>query len=429
MPPRGESPVTPRAGARCHEAAGVPGRWHDAEVSRRHVLVLLLGLVLLSTNLRPAAVSVGPVLEELQAALDMSATSASLLTSLPVLAFALFGAMAPAAARRFGVHRVVLVSLLGVVVGLAGRAAVDHELTFLALSMLALAGMAAANVLIPSLVKLHFPDKVGTVTAIYTTAMAIGLTAALSLTAPIAAATGSWRWGLGTWAVLALLAALPWLGLVAHDRNPATTTSTIRAGDVARTPLGIAMAGFFGLQSLQAYAVFGWFPTLWRDAGRTATEAGLLVGLVAGVSIPLSFLLPQAFARTSHPTRFLMVVLACYPLGYGALLLDPVALAVPAALLVGTGASVFPLVLTLIGLRSATPAGTAALSGFTQSCGYLVAAAGPFAVGLVHDATGGWTAPLLLMTALLVPLAASAWYASRATSLEEQVAAHRAQHG
>jgi len=229
------------------------------------------------------------------------------------------------------------------------------------------------------------------------------------------------RWG--TWAVLALVAALPWLGLVAHDRTVQPPSTPIRAGDVARTPLGLAMAGFFGLQSLQAYAIFGWFPTLWRDAGWSATEAGLLVGLVAGVSIPLSFWLPQSFARTAHPTRFLMLVLACYPLGYAALLLDPVGLAIPAAVLVGTGASVFPLVLTLIGLRSATPAGTAALSGFTQSCGYLVAAGGPFAVGLVHDATGGWTAPLLLLGGLLVPLVASAWYASRATSLEEQVAA------
>ena len=143
----------------------------------------------------------GPVLAEVRAGLGMGAASAGLLTSLPVLAFAVFGALAPALASRIGLHRVTLLALVCVIAGLGTRVLVDHEASFLALSMLALAGMAVANVVLPSLVKLHFPDRVGLVTAIYTTALSIGLTAALWLTVPISDALGDWRGGLGAWAV------------------------------------------------------------------------------------------------------------------------------------------------------------------------------------------------------------------------------------
>ena len=390
---------------------------------RRTSLLVLVGLVLLSFNLRPAAVSVGPVLAEVRAGLGMSATAAGLLTSLPVLAFAFFGALAPGLARRIGVHRVTLLALLAVTIGLGGRALVSTEPEFLALSMLALAGMAMANVLLPSLVKLHFPHRIGLVTAIYTTALAIGLTGALMLTVPIAEAYGGWRVGLGTWAVVALVAALPWLGLVAHDRALERAPRGIRFTDVARTRLGLAMAFFFGLQSLQAYAIFGWFAQLWRDNGFTAAEAGGLVGLLAAVSIPLSFWAPRAAARRTDQRGLLLAVMGCYPVGYVGLMIAPHGLALVWAVFVGVGAATFPIVLTLIGLRSRTPEGTAALSGLTQSLGYLIAAIGPFAVGLLYEASGGWTWPLGLLIALTVPQILLGMYVARPAFIEDQLAA------
>ena len=382
---------------------------------------MLVGLVLLSFNLRPAAVSVGPVLEEVRDGLGLSGPEAGLLTALPVLAFAVFGALAPAFARMVGLHRAAAGSLVAVVVGLAGRAAAHHDVAFLALSAVALAGMATANVLIPSLVKLHFPDRIGRATSVYTTALAIGLTSAFLLTVPVANLGGSWRWGLGIWALTALVALVPWVALAAHDRNLDRDRRTISFGDVARTRIGWAMVVFFGLQSLQAYSIFGWFAQLWRDNGYSAEQAGLLVGIVAAVSIPLSLWLPALTARRQSQVGLILTVLACYLVGYGLLLVDAHSLAIPAALFVGVGCCVFPIVLTLIGLRAHTPDGTAALSGFTQSLGYLLAALGPFLTGTLYDATGHWTAPLWLLLALVVPLMVVGAYAGRPTYLEDQL--------
>jgi CP family cyanate transporter-like MFS transporter len=395
-------------------------------VSRRSTVLVLVALLLLATNLRPAAVSVGPVLDELRDGLGMGAGSAGLLTSLPVLAFAGFGACAPAAARHAGPHRVTFLSLLAVVVGLAGRAVVDHEASFLALSLVAVAGMAMANVLMPSLVRLHFPDRVGLVTALYTSALSVGLTGAFLLTVPVADALGGWRYGLAVWAVLALVAALPWLGLVTRDERLEAPKRDVGFLDVARTRLGWAMVAFFGLQSMQAYAVFGWFATLWRDAGFGATTASALVGLVAGVSIPMSLWAPQMVARPGDRRWVLVLVIACYPVAYVGLAFAPRSLAVVWALVLGVALTTFPIVLTLIGLRTRTAGATAALSGFTQSVGYLLSAVGPFGVGLLHDSTGGWTVPLVALTSLSVPLLLLGMYVGRPAHLEDQLVERRA---
>ena len=390
-------------------------------VTRRAALLVLAGLLLLSLNLRPAAVSVGPVLDEVRAGLNMSAASAGLLTSMPVLAFAVFGALAPAAARRVGIHRITLLSLIAVTAGLLGRVLVDQEAAFLALSMLAVAGMAMANVLLPSLVKLHFPDRIGQVTALYTTALAVGLTASLMLTVPIADAFGGWRGGLGLWAALALLAVLPWLALIRHDVRATDAPRSIGFLEVARTPLGLAMAAFFGIQSLQAYAVFGWFATLWRDAGFSAAEAGALVGLVAAMSIPLSLWAPAAIARPGDRRWLMTGVLLCFPISYLGLIVAPRSLALLWAVVLGVAMVSFPIALVLIGLRTTTSEGTAALSGFTQAVGYLLAAAGPFGVGTLREATGGWTVPLLVLLALSAPLLALGIYVARPAALEDQL--------
>ncbi len=389
--------------------------------------LVLLGIAVLAFNLRPAAVSVGPVLDEIRGGLDMSGTEAGILTSLPVVAFAVFGAAAPRLARAVGLHRSTLGSLVAVVVGLFGRSRVDDVPAFLGLSLLALAGMAAANVLLPSLVRLHFPDRVGTVTAVYTTALAIGLTAASVLTVPISEEYDGWETGLAVWAATAAIAVLPWLALVRHDRrgqaDKASAQQAFGLREVGRTRLGRLMAAFFAFQSLQANAIFGWFAAIFRDAGFSGTTAGLLLGVITGVSIPLGFLVPALAGRMTNVAPLVVGLFVCYPVGYVGMMLAPSGGAVLWAVLIGVAIGTFPLILVLIPLRARTPSGTAALSGFTQSVGYLAAAVGPFAVGVVHDASDGWNLALLLLLALSLPLLPIGLAVSKPTYIEDELRA------
>lgn len=393
--------------------------------SRLQRILIVLGIVVLALNLRPAAVSVGPVLDELSAGLHMSGVSAGVLTALPVFSFATVGALSPRLARMVGIHRLTLLALLCVAVGLALRAQVHSTALFLVLSFVSVAGMATANVLLPSLVKEHFPDRIGLLTAVYSTALAIGLTGASVLTVPIAefhSPDVDWRRGIFVWALLAAVAAVPWLGLLRHDRKPADETRPIRLAAVARTRLGWVMAIFFGLQSLQAYAVFGWAAQVYRDAGFSAETAGLLLGVITGVSIPLSFIIPSITARMQNQGLLVIALMVCYPIGYLGLILAPHSVAWLWAVVIGIGLSTFPLVLTLIGLRARTPEGVAALSGWTQSVGYLIAVAGPFGVGALYEVTGGWTWPLGVLLVLSLPQFVVAMMAARPAYLEDELA-------
>ena len=397
-------------------------------------VLVLVGILALAFNLRPAAVSVGPVLPELSVDLGMTPTGAGVLTSLPVLAFAVFGALTPRLARALGGPRTALVALVALGTGLLLRALAGSVPTFLALSLVALGGMAVANVLLPALVKEHAPERVGALTSAYTTALSIGLTSAFVLTVPLSSAAGSWRGGLAAWAVAAGVAALPWGGLLltqrrrgqplrAREEPEAVSGLTLTIGAVARTRLGWAMALCFGLQSLQAYAVFGWFARLYRDAGFSASTSGLLLGVVAACSIPVSLVAPRLAARSANPRWLFAVLLACYAVGYVGLLVAPRSGGWVWAVFVGVGTGVFPLVLTLVGLRARTTTGTSALSGFTQSAGYLLAALGPFGIGILYGHTGDWTWPLVGLLLLLLPLAACASYVSRPLRIEDQVRA------
>ena len=369
--------------------------------------------------------SVGPVLAEVRDGLGMSSVTAGLLTSLPVLAFAVFGALAPWLAATVGVHRVTLGALLAVVVGLGGRALVGSSLPFLALSMLALAGMATANVLLPSLVKLHFPDRVGRVTALYTTALAIGLTA---VAGPHRADLRGRRWR-------RRLALGPrHLGRRSRSSPPSpgsvwspTTSTPARPAPACACSTSDAPASASRWRCSSGCSRSRRTPSSAgsRRCGATTASPPRSPGCCSAwwraISIPLSLWLPAAAARADDQRMILTVVMACYPLGYVGLLVAPHTLAVPCAILVGIGACTFPLILTMIGLRSRTPAGTAALSGFTQSAGYLLAAVGPFAVGAIYEHTGGWTWPLVLLLVLTLPQILLGRYAARPTYIEDQL--------
>jgi CP family cyanate transporter-like MFS transporter len=389
---------------------------------RRQQFLIAVGLVALAVNLRPAAVSVAPVLSDLEASLGMSSTTAGVLTTLPVLCFAGFGLVAPWVARTVGVHKVMLAALVVAAAGLLYRATVGSALVFIAATVPVLAGLATANVLLPSLVKLHFPQRIGQMTAVYSTALTIGLSAAAFLTVPIADATGSWRGGLAAWGVLALVCVVPWLPLIRHDVRPdGPVSGGIPFRTVATAPLARWTALFFGLQSLEAYAVFGWLPEVYRAAGVSVQTAGLLLGVATAVGIPIALVLPGMAARRANQSPFVLALCASYLVGYIGLIVWPAGGAWLWALLIGIGTGLFPLILTMIGLRARTSDGTAALSGFVQSVGYLIGAAGPFMMGALFGATGSWTIPVGVLAALVVPLAYAGARASAPHFLEDQL--------
>jgi MFS transporter, CP family, cyanate transporter len=392
--------------------------------TRRQQFLVVVGLVLLAVNLRPAVTSLGTLLVEVRQDLGMSASVAGVLTTVPVLCFSGFGLLAPAAARRVGIHRVVFVSIALMVVGLSWRALTDSVAVFLGASALALAGMASGNVLLPALVKRHFPHRIGLLTAIYSAALMGGAALPTLIAVPVAGATGSWRGGLAVWAVAAGVALLPWVMLLRHDvRAQPETHPRIAWSAVVRSKLAWAMAGFFGLQSSLAYSQFGWVPQIYRDAGLSVGSAALMLGILTVVGIPVPLLLPALAQRFASQVPIVTTLCLCALTGFVGLLLWPQAVPWLWALLLGVGGGAFPWVLTMIGLRAATPEGTVVLSGFVQGVGYVLAALGPLTTGLLYGATGGWTVPLAVLAVVTVPMLLLGLTFARPRFLEDELAA------
>ena len=383
--------------------------------------LVIVGVVALGFNLRPAVVSIGPVLNELITGLGVSATYGGLLTTLPVIVFAVVGLFTPWLVRSVGIHRATLVCLFGVIGGLVFRAWVTTGAAFLVLTLVALAGMAAANILLPPLVKYHYPNRIGPLTSLYTASLAVGITASSALTVPVAHQFESWRWGLFVWVFPALFAVIPWIVLSRRDSRHQFVKQQAGVRSLARSPLAWALAAFFGLQAMQFYIVVGWFAQVYRDAGFTAVTSGWLLGTITAMQIPMSIVMPRVAARTRHLGKLTFAIVACYPVGYAGLLLAPVQGAWLWAVLVGVGSGVFPLALTLIGLRARTSRGTVALSGFAQSAGYLIAAIGPVLIGTMYDLTQGWALPLSMLIVFTIPALVLAVKVAQPRAIEDDV--------
>ncbi|MFE9218038.1 CynX/NimT family MFS transporter [Streptomyces lavendulae] len=388
--------------------------------------VLIVGIVLAALNLRPAITSLGALFEETRTGLHMSGTVAGLITSVPALCFAVFGVTAPRLSRRFGPAAVVCAGMAAVAAGLLIRPFADSAAAFLAASALSLAGIALTNVLLPVIVKRWFPDRVGTMTGLYSMALAAGTSLAAAATVPLTSALGgSWRAGLLVWAVLAALAVLPWLPIAAASRReraaaPAAAVREDKGPSVVRSRTAWALACYFGLQATGAYVTMGWLPQIFRDAGVSASTAGVLLAVTMVMGVPLAFVIPRLAGRMRHQGPIAVTLSLFGFAGYLGLYVAPAAGAWAWALLLGISNCAFPLVITMIGLRAKSPAGVVKLSAFAQSTGYLISIPGPLVIGALYQHSGGWDLPLALMAALLVPQLVLGVLAGRDRTIEDE---------
>jgi CP family cyanate transporter-like MFS transporter len=384
--------------------------------------VLVIAIVLVSINLRPGASSPGPVLEEVRDGLGMSAGTAGAMTGLPGLCFGVVGALAVTFARRIGMTAGIAIGLAAAALGLLLRVATDSVPLFLLLTLVALSGMAVCNVLVPARVKAHGHAVV--LMTVYGTGLVVGATFAVIVTAPVTKATGAWQVGLGVWGVLLAVAVPLWVWLALRERRSPTehdVSGEAPSGRVVHSPTAIALTVLFGIQSMHAYVQFGWVPTIYRDAGLSASYAGALQGLLSGVGIVGALAMPTVIAR-GRALRGLMVLFGLtLAVGYVGLLVAPATVPWLWAFSLGFSGLAFPTAISLITARTRHPSVTAQLSGFVQPIGYGLAAIGPFAVGLVHEATDGWSLVLVLLALTSVPLTLAGLRVARPAYVDDEI--------
>jgi MFS transporter, CP family, cyanate transporter len=357
-------------------------------------LIRLLAILAVTLNMRGAITCVGPLLKTIQEQFGLSGSAAGLLTSLPLFAFGFLSPYAAPLARRLGMERAVFVSLLVSVAGMGIRYVDGTSFLYLGTALIG-CGIAFNNVLLPGLLRRDFAPQLTLVTAIFTAVMVTcgGLGSGVSI--PLAE-WGGWRFSLVSWVFPALAAVLIWAPqLRAHSRPEASTAARPRLWNNA---LAWQVSLFMAFQSTAFYVMIAWFPSMMSDLeGISAARSGVIlfiyqIFVLGSVMVTPVFIHRMKDQRPIGPALSLLILI-----GLCGLLFDTAhALGWMIVMGVGAGGSLV-LSITLFGLRAGTATESVALSGMAQAIGYTMAAVTPILIGLLHDITGRWTLPLLLM--------------------------------
>lgn len=386
------------------------------------------GILLLGAIGRAPLTSVGPLVADIRATEHLSGAAAGLLTTLPLLAFAGFSPVAPLVARRVGLERALGLAVVVLATGIAVRSAPVPVSLWLGTAAVG-AAIAGFNVLLPSLVKRDHPARVAQLSGGYSATQSVVAAVASGTAVPLAALAGGWRAALACWVVLVAVAGLAWLPRTLQ-RHPATRSHATPNGATPESPapngagrppwrsaLAWQVTAFMGLQSMAFYVLITWLPSLERDHGIPARAAGWHLFAYLAAAVAANLVTPVALHRMRDQRLVGFVGVACIGLGTAGLQWLPwtATWALASVLLAGFGAGgILVVCLSLFSLRTSDHTQAAALSGMAQTGGYTVAAAGPVLFGALRDASGSWTLPMAVLSALTALMAVFAVLSGRA---------------
>ncbi|SFE50200.1 CynX/NimT family MFS transporter [Alteribacillus iranensis] len=385
----------------------------EEEEQRKRQFLLIAGVIFVAFNLRPAITAVGPLVPIIREDTGMSNSAAGLLTTIPLLSFAVFSLLAPRLGLRYGNHTAIFIALLILTTGAAIRATGFIAVIFLGTAMVGI-GIAICNVLLPGIIKSSFPKKVGIMTSLYTATMGLFASLGSGVSIPLSENIGlGWEITLGVWSLMALLALVVWFPQIRKDKKrdktvkPETEPQSRRS--IWSSPLAWQVTLFMGFQSFLFYSLITWIPDVLQELNVSLTIGGWMLFLLQLIGIPFSFFTPILADKLENQSPIVITICTLYIIGiFGLLFISNFTVIIISVLLMGIsqGAAI-SLSLTLLSLRAANAKHAAMLSGMAQSFGYLLAATGPIFMGFLYDVFGTWKPFLIvLFVAVLIILTA-----------------------
>ncbi|SHE68549.1 MFS transporter, CP family, cyanate transporter [Seinonella peptonophila] len=380
--------------------------------------LLLIGIFFVAANMRTSITSIGPLINDIRVELGLSNTWVGLLTTLPLFAFALISPLAPRWSRDIGTSKTIFYSLFVLLAGILIRPFGIGGLLFGTFII----GVAVAvfNVLMPSLVKERFPERIGLATGFYTVSMTSFAALAIGLSLPLAENLGSWKWSLVLWGVLAVCAMFAWRPqLKGMQKTVQIKQQKISRATMWKSPIVWAVTLFMGLQSFGFYVFITWGPEFLLSIGIPRTEAGWLMSIGQILGLPAYFAIPF-FVDRSKDQR-LITLMACLITigGYIGLLSGSSSLIMIWLTLLNLGQSAtLGLTFILFAKRTHNAVQAAQISGMAQSIGYLIAAIGPLLIGGIHDLTHTWTTPFLVLIGSALFMTVTGYLGSRDRYIE-----------
>ena len=366
-----------------------------------YAFLLIAGIILVAINLRPAITSVGPVVGMIKEDIGLAYWSVSLLTSLPLIAFAVVSPITPKIANKLSNEKTLLWGLVCILAGIIIRSFSVVFLLFAGTFLIG-AGIAICNVLLPVIIKDKYPLKFGIMTSVYSTAMGLMASIASGLSVPLAMDMNlGWKMALLVWGIPASLAIFLWIYLVKNSEpKRAEIKVTKRDSSIWRSSLAWQVAFYMGFQSFLFYVTITWLPEILQNLGASVSTAGWLLSFTQLIGLPAGFIVPVLAGHIRSQRSIAAILGLTSVLGYSGLWLygTNYPVMITSIILIGIGlGGTFPLGLAFLGLRSKNARQAAELSGMAQSIGYILAAVGPILIGSLYDFTHSWTIPLITL--------------------------------
>lgn len=364
--------------------------------------LLIAAILLTAATLRSPLTGVGSLIGQIQGNTGLSHTAAGMLTTLPLVAFAVFALAAPKLAWRFGMERTMFYCMIIMTAGILLRSLPAIPALFLGTALIGSA-IAICNVLVPGLIKRDFPNRIGLMTSLYTSSMNGWAAIASGISIPLSRSAG-WRGALVYWGILSAVTALFWVPQLRrsiHRGKSQKAASYRKTGTVWKSAVAWQVTIFMGFQSIMFYVGISWLPEILHEQGMSPAKAGWMLSLMQIASMAGSFLMPLIASRTQSQKGLAAASSTLFLIGFGGVWLSTPALAPLFIAAIGLGCgTTFSLVILFFALRSRTADQAAELSGMAQSIGYLLAAVGPTLFGFIHDQSGNWAVPLATITGL-----------------------------
>lgn len=386
---------------------------------KKQSLFFVLGIVLIGTVLRSPFTALPTILGDIAQGLGVEVSSLGILTSLPLLMFALFSAFASRLAQKIGLEHLFTYCLLLLTVGSVIRI---FNLSLLYLGTLIIgASIAIFNVLLPSMIQANQPQKISLLTTLYVTAMGISTAIASYLSVPITQAS-SWKGLILVLSFLCLVTLLVWLPNHHHNHHLESQKEKQVKENILKSKDVWAIIIFGGLQSLLFYTSMTWLPTMAVSAGISNSDAALLASIFSLISIPFSMTVPSLTTRLSDSHRRIMLAIISIAGMTGIAMLlypsDNFLYWLVAHLLIGTACSaLFPYLMVCFSLKTSSPEKTAQLSGLAQTGGYILAAFGPTLFGYSFELFQSWIPAVLALLVIDIIMTVSLFMVDRADKI------------
>lgn len=367
--------------------------------------LLLLGIIMIATNLRAPITSVGPLVGTITNSLNLTGAQAGLITTLPLIAFAIISPIAPKLARKFGTETTILGALILIILGLSIRYLPSISTLFLGTAILG-CGIAIGNVLIPSIVKQEFQNQSGLVTGIYSVSMNLTGAIASGVSIPLIEKLGwTWNQAFSLWIILAALALLAWLPQLKNKKATPDVNVVDTNNSIWHSSLAWSVSLFMGIQSFIFYVLVAWLPEMLISQGIPSSKSGGMLSLLQLTLLPTTFIIPIIAEKRPNQKSLVVISFTLFTLGISGLMFSSLAVISLSIIAIGiAGGIAFSLSMMFFNLRTSTPKEAADLSGMAQSIGYILAAVGPFLFGLLHDLTNNWQSSLFLLIGMTIIL-------------------------